>query len=334
MLSDGAFKLYVYVCLQAERSSGRLRFRQNELAQSLGKSPRSITSYLKELQRQDVCQVQAAANQHQRGSIEIADCFWPYHKRLSETPLSSLDSLNGFGKKSRYIEQVRQLFLSRACVQGTFSAADEKLATAWYQCHVPLEQVERAYLLGCARKYIALNHPGATLISCLHYFTALLSEVVELKVSADYWSYLSHKVDRLERSWRLESAVLRVGPANFAPPNRRTAIQNKGETRLENLYLNRQPLLFPSLRQGRGLWPQRGMKSRLDRFRWVAAQRVIFKVLPRRRMFGINFATETGQFGLRPRTQTRTFTYDSLGRLLTADNPKDTGLIQYAYGFG
>ncbi len=223
ILSDGAFKLYAYVCLHAERRSARLRFRHSELAQSLGKSPRSISSYLNELRRQGMCQVQAAANQHQMGSIEIADRFWPYHKQLSETPLSD---------QTRYIERVRQLFLSRACVQGTFRAADEKLAAELYQRHVPLERIERAYLLGCARKYVALlNHPGAALISSLHYFTALLSEVLELKVSPDYWSYLSHKLDRLEQSWQRDSAALRVGPANFAPPNRRSATQNKGETR-------------------------------------------------------------------------------------------------------
>ncbi len=219
LLSDGAFKLYVYVCLHAERSSGRLRFRHSELAHSLGKSPRSITNYLKELQRQGVCQVQAAANQHQTGSIEIVDRFWPYHKQLSETPLSD---------QSRYIEQVRRLLLSRACVQATFSAADEKLAVELYQRHLPLEWIERAYLLGCARKYVALlNHPGAALISSLHYFNALLSEVGGLKVSADYWSYLSQKVDRLEQSWRRESAAVRVGPANLAPPDRRSATKTK-----------------------------------------------------------------------------------------------------------
>ncbi len=84
------------------------------------------------------------------------------------------------------------------CVQGTFSAADEKLAVELYQRHVPLERIERAYLLGCARKYVALlNHPDAPLISSLHYFSALLGEVERLKVSPDYWSYLSHKLDRL-----------------------------------------------------------------------------------------------------------------------------------------
>ncbi len=175
ILSDGAFKLYVYVCLHAERHSARLRFRHSRLAHSLGKSPRSISSYLNELSRQGVCQVQAAANQHQMGSIEIADRFWPYHKQLSGTPVCD---------QTRYIERVRQLLPSRACVQGTFSAADEKLAVELYQRHVPLERIERAYLLGCARKYIALlNHPRAALISSLHYFTALLRELEDLKVS-------------------------------------------------------------------------------------------------------------------------------------------------------
>ena len=189
----------------------------------MGKSPRSITSYLKELQHQGVCRVEAAANQHHAGSIEIADRFWPYHKQPSGTPVSD---------QTRYIDRVRQLFLSRACVQGTFSAADEKLAGELCQRHVPLERIERAYLLGCVRKYIALlNHPGAALISSLHYFTTLLGEVVELNVSADYWSYLSHKADRLEQRRRRDSAAVQVGPANFAPPNRRSATQDKGETR-------------------------------------------------------------------------------------------------------
>ncbi len=47
--------------------------------------------------------------------------------------------------------EVQRLFLSRACVQGTFSTADEKLASELYQCHLPLQRIERAYLLGCTR---------------------------------------------------------------------------------------------------------------------------------------------------------------------------------------
>ena len=223
ILSDGAFKLYAYLCLHAERRSARLRFRHSELAQSLGKSPRSISSYLNELRCQDVCKVQAAANQHQTGSIEIADRFWPYHKQPSRDARLRSDPLHRTGPAA---------FPEPGLCPRTFSAADEKLAAECYQRHVPLEQIERAYLLGCARKYVALlNHPGVALISSLHYFTALLSEVEELKVSADYWSYLSHKLDRLEQRWRRDPATPQVGQANFAPPNQRSATQDKGETR-------------------------------------------------------------------------------------------------------
>ena len=99
LLSDGAFKLFVHVCLHADRRSGRLRFRHGDLARRLGKSPRSITSYLRELQLKRVCQVQPAPNQHRMGSIEIADRCWPYHKQNAET--TSNDQAN-------YVEQVRK----------------------------------------------------------------------------------------------------------------------------------------------------------------------------------------------------------------------------------
>ena len=225
LLSDGAFKLYVYVCLHAARSSssGRLRFRQAELARSLGKSPRSITNYLNELRRLGVCQVQTAANQHQTGCLEVCDRFWPYHKQLPATLVSD---------QARYVEQIRQLFLSRSCVQGTFSTADEKLAADWYRRHVPLEQMAQAHLLGCARKYVALlNRPTGERISSLRYFTPLLSEVAELTVSADYWPHLAHKVEQLEQRWRQSSAVQPVGQANFASPNGGLRTPKEGETR-------------------------------------------------------------------------------------------------------
>ena len=222
LLSDGAFKLFVWICLHADCRSGRLCFRHGELARRLGKSPRSITSYLRELQLKHVCQVQAAPNQHRMGSIEIADRFWPYHKQTAETPS------NG---QANYIEQVRELFLSRSCVQATFGPADERLAAEWQQSNVPLERIEHAYLLGCARKYVALlNHTTAPLISSLRYFTRLLAEVAELAVSDRYWRHLARQVDQFEQRWR-QSATEQVGHANFAPANPGLTASKQGETR-------------------------------------------------------------------------------------------------------
>jgi hypothetical protein len=80
LLSDGAFKIYVYVCLHADRRTAQLRFRAAELAQATGHSTRSLTSYLEELRRTEVGAVSRAANQHEFGRIEIRDRFWPYVK--------------------------------------------------------------------------------------------------------------------------------------------------------------------------------------------------------------------------------------------------------------
>lgn len=222
LLSDGAFKLFLYICLHAERRTGRLRFRQADLARRLGKSPRSITTYLKELQSQGVCEVETAANQHQAGWIEVVDRFWPYHKQTVEPPA---------GAQAAYIEQVRQLFLSRPCIQGTFAAADERLAAQWRQRNVSFDQIRRAYLLGCARKYVALlNQPTAPLISSLRYFTTLLAEASQLSVSPSYWQYLAAQVDQLEQRWLRLNATQQVAPANFAPPTSGLAAPKQGET--------------------------------------------------------------------------------------------------------
>jgi hypothetical protein len=67
-----------------------------------------------------------------------------------------------------------------------FSAADEKLAAEWYWAGVPLDQVQRAILMGCTRKYVALfNHPGGSPITCLQYFAGIMQEVATLDAVRD-----------------------------------------------------------------------------------------------------------------------------------------------------
>ena len=63
MFSDGAFKLFAYVPLEADRSTGRYAARQTELARTLGKSRRIIGKYIAELERNGVCTVHSGRNQ-------------------------------------------------------------------------------------------------------------------------------------------------------------------------------------------------------------------------------------------------------------------------------
>jgi hypothetical protein len=51
LLSDGAFKVYMHVCLTADRSTGILKIAHRDLAVALKKSRRSIVIYLEEAPR-------------------------------------------------------------------------------------------------------------------------------------------------------------------------------------------------------------------------------------------------------------------------------------------
>ena len=142
-LSDGAFKLFVYVSLAAERSTGRFVFRQGELAKALNKSRRSIGKYLRELEEKQLCQISLSSNQHATGTLQIRGDYWPY-ERSSET-----DALDSNRSAQRlFVEALEQMLLSRPCVSCRYSAADRQLAVQWFQQEVPLEDIEQAILLG------------------------------------------------------------------------------------------------------------------------------------------------------------------------------------------
>jgi hypothetical protein len=140
VLSDGAFRLYIHLCLSADRRSGRLKVRQAELAKALRKSRRSVVTYLEKLRRLNVCAIRSAVNQHAVGEIEICDAFWPYERTAS---------VNVSNDEADYTEQVRRLFQARRCVESSFTPADQKLAAGFFHPRVGLDQIEAALLLGC-----------------------------------------------------------------------------------------------------------------------------------------------------------------------------------------
>jgi hypothetical protein len=184
LLSDATFKLFLWLCLHAERSQGTVSATTAELARALGKSQSHVMLALQELQQRGVCTLQA------ENIIQIEDRFWPYQRQGDSPPGHDLRS---------YVEQVKRLFLQRRCVQTSFTAADEKLARSLYQRGVSLIDVEHAILLGAMRKYAVIRQNGqGTPISSLHYFTQLFEEVQQ-PVSTRYWSYIADKVRTFEQ---------------------------------------------------------------------------------------------------------------------------------------
>ncbi len=71
-VSDGAFKLFVYLCLKADRCTGELTVSPTQLAPALRKSRRSLFTYLGELQSRGLVQLSLARNQHERTHIQIS----------------------------------------------------------------------------------------------------------------------------------------------------------------------------------------------------------------------------------------------------------------------
>ena len=185
-LSDAAFKLFAWLCLNADRHTGRIRISAAEIAQSLGKSENEIEAICGQLVDRGVCRHDLDQE------VEIADRYWPYQKQSS-----------GSGSEE-YVAQVRKLLSQPACVRCRFTAADENLARGLHQRGVSLAQVERAIWLGCARKYATLlsNQAAAMPIASLNYFTAVIEEVVtQTNTSDTYWAYVRRQAAVLEREW-------------------------------------------------------------------------------------------------------------------------------------
>jgi hypothetical protein len=205
LLSDGAFKLFVYVSLNADRSTGRLQMSHSQLARALSKSRRSIVTYLEELASTNVCKIRSASNQHSYGEIEIADHYWPYHKLEGSDALSCVSTDQHLNQTERqamdaqanYIDQVKKLFLAYPIVHSSFTEADRKLAERLFREGVSLETMTRALLLGLSRKSISeLNSNQQQPIRSLSYFIPLLEEVSQIQVSDQYWRYLRFKLDQ------------------------------------------------------------------------------------------------------------------------------------------
>lgn len=186
-LSDAAFKLFAWLCLNADRHTGRLRISTAELARSLGKSEGEIQTASQELLQRGVCCPGTGLE------MEIADRYWPYEKQARPSG------------PEEYVVQVRKILSEPACVRCRFTAADEQMARELYRRGVPLSQVARAIWLGCGRKYATLlSTPGTPPmpIASLRYFTAVIDEVVAHSRTSDtYWSYIRRKAAGLEQEW-------------------------------------------------------------------------------------------------------------------------------------
>jgi hypothetical protein len=186
LLSGGAFKLFMWICLNADRGLGAIRVEPDEIARALGQTEAQFRANLHDLFLTEIGQPTAD------GAIQIADRFWPYER----APTGQQGE-----KLATYISQLKRAFLDRRCVRSVFTAADEKIAIELYHAGVSITDVEHAILLGSLRKYVALiNNGRGTPITSLRYFAALFGEVKQ-DISPGYWEHVARRVRDAERQW-------------------------------------------------------------------------------------------------------------------------------------
>jgi hypothetical protein len=194
LLTDGAFKLFVYLCLNARRDTGRLEGSLTQLARNLKKQQHTVRLYLREMEKAGICRFQFHHSPLGDGFVEVVEEFWPYQKSVQEPPIDGC---------SEFVAEIRKMLQARACVKTSASTADEILAREWFDSRISLERIEQAILIGCIRKYVSWrNNQTRALIGSLQYFVPVLQEVLETKTDPEYWGYLRYRLVRMENEWK------------------------------------------------------------------------------------------------------------------------------------
>jgi hypothetical protein len=184
LLSDGAFKLFVYLALEADSRTGCVQTTYKALAADLKKSKRAIGTYSAELSEKEICKVRPGENQYCKTTFEICDSYWPYER---ETHSEACEP-------ELYVAAIQKAYLSLGCTKAKFSAGDARKAREFERQGVPLEVVEDSMLMGACRKYSSwLEGRDSEPIGSLAYFENLIEEIQRQPFPQGYTEYLRVK---------------------------------------------------------------------------------------------------------------------------------------------
>jgi len=100
--------------------------------------------------------------------------------------------------QEEYIRQVLEAYRRTPGTMGTVRRADRLLAAQLYERGLSVQVIENALLLAATRRLIRpADAPPLGTIRSLAYFLPVIEEVLELRVSPDYFEYLRHKLTRV-----------------------------------------------------------------------------------------------------------------------------------------
>jgi hypothetical protein len=104
---------------------------------------------------------------------------------------------DGCGQQE-YIRRVLEAYRKTPGTMGTVRRPDRVLAAQLYQRGVSVSVIENAFVLAATRRLMRpADAPQLGTIRSLAYFVPVIEEVLELRVSPDYFHYLRHRLGRV-----------------------------------------------------------------------------------------------------------------------------------------
>src|ERR1035438_10111587 len=106
---------------------------------------------------------------------------------------------DGHGQEE-YIRQVLEAYRKTPGTMGTVRRADRMLAAQLYQRGVAVTVIENAFALAAARRLMRpADAPPLGTIRSLACFMPVIEEVLEMRVSPDYFQHVRRKLQRIAR---------------------------------------------------------------------------------------------------------------------------------------
>jgi hypothetical protein len=100
--------------------------------------------------------------------------------------------------QEEYIRQVLEAYRKTPGTMGTVRRADRMLAMQLYQRGVSTGVIENAFVLAAMRRLTRpADAPPLGTIRSLAYFMPVIEEVLDMRVSPDYFQYLRHKLQQI-----------------------------------------------------------------------------------------------------------------------------------------
>jgi hypothetical protein len=99
--------------------------------------------------------------------------------------------------RNEYIQKVLDAYRQTPGTTGMIRRPDRLMAEQLYGRGIPLQAVENAFVLATSRRQIRpVGALPLNTIRSLAYFSPVIEEVLESRVSPEYYRYLRHKIKR------------------------------------------------------------------------------------------------------------------------------------------